>query len=71
MSPADAQAIGLSEGDVVQVASKIGTRQKPLSVKEGLKPGVLEYIVFRDRQQAPEVSIDTPAKWIEVKVQKG
>ncbi len=70
MSPADAQANGLSEGDVVQVSSKSGTVSKPLSVKEGLKPGVLEYIVFRDRKEASGL-IDTPAKWVEVKVQKG
>ncbi len=70
MSPADAQANGLAEGDVVQVSSKSGTVSKPLSVKEGLKPGVLEYIVFRDRKEASGL-IDTPAKWVEVKVQKG
>jgi hypothetical protein len=35
-----------------------------------LRPGVLEYIVFRDR---PEVLglMETPAKWIEVEVGKG
>ena len=51
MSPADAAVIGLAEGDVVRVASKNGSLHKPLSIKEGLRPGVLEYIVFRDRTE--------------------
>jgi NADH dehydrogenase/NADH:ubiquinone oxidoreductase subunit G len=70
LSPADASALGLAEGDVVRVTSSRGSLHKPLSLKEGLRPGVLEYIVFRDR---PEVLglIATPEKWIEVKVEKG
>jgi len=70
MSSADATALGLSEGDVVQVSSKSGAVVKPLSIKEGLRQGVLEYIVFTDRKEASGL-VDSPAKWIEVRVQKG
>jgi hypothetical protein len=70
MSSADAAALGLSEGDVVQVSSKSGAVVKPLSIKEGLRRGVLEYIVFTDRKEASGL-MDSPAKWIEVRVQKG
>ena len=70
MSPADAQANGLSEGDVVQVSSKSGTVSKPLSVKEGLKPGRARIYRIQGPQRGVR-SIDAPAKWVEVKVQKG
>jgi anaerobic selenocysteine-containing dehydrogenase len=70
LSATDAAAMGLAEGDVVRVTSSRGSLHKPLSIKEGLRPGVLEYIVFRDR---PEVLglMETPVKWIEVEVGKG
>jgi formate dehydrogenase major subunit len=70
LSGTDAAAMGLAEGDVVRVTSKSGSLHKPLSIKEGLRPGVLEYIVFRDR---PEVLglMEAPVKWIEVEVGKG
>ena len=70
MSAADALALGLAEGDVVQVASKSGALNKPLSIKEGLRPGVLEYLVFRDRAEILKL-MGTPAKWLEVQVRKG
>jgi anaerobic selenocysteine-containing dehydrogenase len=70
MSGADAAAMGLAEGDVVQVASSRGSLYKPLSIKEGLRPGVLEYLVFRDRPEVLGLTA-TPAKWIEVEVRKG
>ena len=69
-SPADAADLGLAEGDVVRLTSSRGSLYKPLSIKEGLRPGVLEYIVFRDRQDVLGL-VATPAKWIEVKVEKG
>ncbi len=69
MSPADASALGVVEGDVVQITSKTGTVDKPLSLKEGLRPGVLEYLIFRDRPAALKL-MESPAKWIEVQVQR-
>jgi predicted molibdopterin-dependent oxidoreductase YjgC len=70
MSREDASTLGLVEGDVVEVESKSGVVQKPLSIKDGLRPGVLEYIVFKDRRQALKLSAQ-PTKWIEVRVRKG
>jgi predicted molibdopterin-dependent oxidoreductase YjgC len=70
MSGEDAAALGLSEGDIVEVESGSGLVQKPISIKEGLRRRVLEYLVFRDRQQALKLSA-SPTKWIEVKVRKG
>jgi NADH dehydrogenase/NADH:ubiquinone oxidoreductase subunit G len=70
MSGTDAAAMGLAEGDVAHVASKSGAVDKPVSIKEGLRPGVLEYLVFRDRPEALRL-MGTPAKWVEVKVLKG
>lgn len=70
MSGEDAAALGVSEGDIIEVESASGLVQKPVSIKEGLRPGALEYVVFKDRQQALRLSA-SPAKWIEVKVRKG
>jgi predicted molibdopterin-dependent oxidoreductase YjgC len=70
MSPEDAASLKVSEGDIIEVESQSGLVQKPVSIKEGLKKGVLEYLVFKDRQQALRLSA-SPAKWIEVKVRKG
>jgi predicted molibdopterin-dependent oxidoreductase YjgC len=70
LSATDAATMGFAEGDVVRVTSKSGSLHKPLSIKEGLRPGVLEYIVFRDRPQVLGL-MQTPEKWIEVKVEKG
>jgi predicted molibdopterin-dependent oxidoreductase YjgC len=70
MSGEDASALGVSEGDVVEIESKSGIVQKPFSIKEGLRPGVLEYVVFKDRRQALRLSA-LPTKWIDVKVRKG
>jgi predicted molibdopterin-dependent oxidoreductase YjgC len=69
MSEEDAKDLGLAEGDIVQVESGSGTLQKPISVKEGLRRGVLEYLVFRDRREALKLSADV-SKWIEVRVRK-
>jgi len=70
LSPEDAAVLGVSEGDVVEVESKSGVVQKPASIKEGLRPGVLEYVVFKDRRQVLKLSA-SPTKWIDVKVRKG
>lgn len=70
ISPEDAVALGVLEGENVLIESQAGSVSKAVSVKEGLRPGVLEYIVFRDRREALGLS-QTPAKWIDVKVSKG
>jgi predicted molibdopterin-dependent oxidoreductase YjgC len=70
MSPEDAGALGIGEGTTIEVESKNGLIRKPVSIKNGLRQGVLEYILFKDRQQALKLST-SPKKWIEVKVRKG
>ncbi len=70
MSDADAARLGIVEGDIVEVQSSEGSLHKPVSIKEGLRPGVLEYIVFKDRFQVYKLAA-APTKWIEVKVRKG
>ncbi len=70
MSREDAEGLGVSEGDIIEVESRSGLVQKPVSIKEGLRRGVLEYLVYKDRQQALRLSA-SPTKWIEVKVRKG
>jgi anaerobic selenocysteine-containing dehydrogenase len=70
MSGQDAVKLGLAEGDIVEIESKTGSLSKPVYIKDGLRQGVLEYIVFKDRSQVFKLST-TPTKWIEVKVRKG
>jgi NADH-quinone oxidoreductase subunit G len=70
MSPEDASSLGIGEGTTIVVESKNGLIRKPVSIKHGLRQGVLEYILFKDRQQALKLST-SPKKWIEVKVRKG
>jgi predicted molibdopterin-dependent oxidoreductase YjgC len=70
MSPEDAGSLGIGEGTAIEVESKNGLIRKPVSIKNGLRQGVLEYILFKDRQQALKLST-SPKKWIEVKVRKG
>jgi len=69
-SPEDAAALGITEGDPVKVSSGGGSMRAPVSVMEGLKPGVLQYLAFADRQGVLGLSA-APVKWIEVKVEKG
>jgi hypothetical protein len=70
MSDLDAAALGVTDGDIIEVASGAGLLQKPVSIKEGLRPGVLEYLVFRDRGEALKL-MGTSAKWVAVRVRKG
>jgi anaerobic selenocysteine-containing dehydrogenase len=71
MSREDAAAANIAEGEIVLVQAKGGSLRKPLSVKDGLKPGVMEYVVFKDRAEVTAL-METPLqKWIEVKVDKG
>lgn len=70
ISSADAERIGLKEGDGVTVTSDEGSVTKAVSIKEGLRPGVLEYALFRDRREALKLST-SHRKSIDVSVEKG
>ncbi len=70
ISGEDAQRLGVSEGDVVILESAAGSIEKSVSVKEGLRAGVMEYMAFQDRQDVLSLSA-SPAKWITVQMRKG
>jgi anaerobic selenocysteine-containing dehydrogenase len=69
ISPEDAERLGLQPGDKVSLASGTGSLEKAVTLKQGLKPGVVEYIVFRERAAVLALS-DGPAKVINVTVRK-
>ena len=50
VSPEDAAVLGVSEGDQVVLTSEHGTAQERVVIKEGLKKGVLEYRMSKNRQ---------------------
>jgi predicted molibdopterin-dependent oxidoreductase YjgC len=69
VSPEDARELGLSPGDAVKIESPLGSMQHPVTVKDGLRQGVLEYISLKDRQQALKLTAE-PARVIDVTVKK-
>lgn len=70
ISPSDAEKFGLREGDGVTLTSDEGSIKKGVSIKEGLRPGVLEYLLFKDRREALKLSSGF-TKLIDVSVEKG
>ena len=69
MSPEDAEKLDVKAGATVLVTSKAGSMEKGVALKQGLKSGVLEYVVFRERETALSLS-EEPAKAISVTVRK-
>jgi len=70
MSPEDAAALGVAERDPVIIQSEAGSIKKGVSIKAGLRQGVLEYVLFKDRRDALGLSKGME-KVIDVSVQKG
>jgi predicted molibdopterin-dependent oxidoreductase YjgC len=70
MSPEDAVALGVAERDPVIIQSEVGSIKKSVSIKTGLRQGVLEYVLFKDRRDALGLSKGME-KVIDVSVQKG
>jgi NADH-quinone oxidoreductase subunit G len=70
ISPEDAEKIGLREGDGVTLTSDEGSVTKAVTIKDGLRPGVLEYLLFKDRREALRLS-SAFKKLIDVSVEKG
>jgi predicted molibdopterin-dependent oxidoreductase YjgC len=68
-SPEDTKALGVSAGDEVVIESATGSMKHTVSIKEGLRKGVLEYMSLKDRQNALKLTAD-PAKVIDVTVKK-
>jgi hypothetical protein len=70
ISPEDAAVLGVKDDERVTVESTAGSLTKAVTIKEGLKPGVLEYMLFKDRKEALGLSRE-PDKVIDVSVVKG
>jgi anaerobic selenocysteine-containing dehydrogenase len=69
MAPEDAQALGLGQGNEVLIESGTGQMKHAVSLKEGLRPGVLEYVCFTDREAVLGL-LKGQAKVIDVTVKK-
>lgn len=70
ISAADAEKIGVREGDGLTITSDEGSVKKAVSIKEGLRSGVLEYLLFQDRRDVLKLS-SSSRKLIDVSVEKG
>jgi anaerobic selenocysteine-containing dehydrogenase len=70
ISPEDAAALGVAERDLVTIQSEAGTIRKGVAIKAGLRPGILEYVLFKERRDALNLSKGMK-KVIDVSVQKG
>ena len=69
ISPEDAAALNIADGDEVCLESDSGSVTRPVVIKAGMKRGVLEGLLFRKRQEMLALS-PRPAKVIDVSVRK-
>ncbi len=70
ISPEDAAALDVTEGSTVTLESSAGKAQRKVSIKEGLKRGVIEYRMLRNRQDILKLC-DGYRKRVPVTVKKG
>ncbi|MBA4390891.1 MAG: hypothetical protein C0399_08120 [Syntrophus sp. (in: bacteria)] len=70
ISPEDATALTIAEGDTVTLESDFGTAQERASIKKGLKQGVVEYRMSKNRQNILKLAGGCE-KHIPVTVKKG
>jgi anaerobic selenocysteine-containing dehydrogenase len=52
IAPQDAQKLGVEERGQVLIESAEGSITKAVSIKKGLRQGVLEYVAFKERRDA-------------------
>jgi predicted molibdopterin-dependent oxidoreductase YjgC len=69
LSPEDAARLQVAEGDEVRVESDGGAVTAAVSVKAGIRPGVLECVPFRRRGEMLSL-LSQPAKVVDVSVRK-
>ncbi|MBA4421629.1 MAG: hypothetical protein C0390_00860 [Syntrophus sp. (in: bacteria)] len=69
VSPEDATILGLADGDAVSMESVDGTATGTVTIKPGIRKGVLECLLFRKRGEMLLLS-RKPAKVIDVSVRK-
>ncbi len=70
IAPEDAQRLGVEEQGQVLIESAEGSIKKAVSVRKGLREGVLEYVVFKERTEALGFSKHMQ-KVLDVTVKKG
>ncbi len=70
ISPGDAAALAVENGDLVVLESAEGSCTRSVTIKEGLKQGILEAVLFRERHDLLKLA-RTPAKVITVSLTKG
>ena len=69
IAPEDAAKLGIKNGETLRMESATGAAVRPVTVRAGIKPGVIECFLFRQRRDmlalAPGV-----AKVVEVSAKK-
>jgi len=70
VSPEDAAALNVHEGERLFLESASGAVTRPVTIKPGIRRGVLECLLFRQRGDVLALS-SRPAKVIEVSARKG
>jgi predicted molibdopterin-dependent oxidoreductase YjgC len=56
LSPEDAAALRLNDGEELCMESASGRMVRPVTIRKGIKPGVLECVLFRERRDALSLS---------------
>jgi formate dehydrogenase alpha subunit len=56
LSPEDAKALGLADGDALCVESESGRMVRTATIRAGIRPGVLECLLFQKRRDALSLS---------------
>jgi anaerobic selenocysteine-containing dehydrogenase len=69
ISPEDAAVLQLADGDAICIESAEGTATGTVTIKAGIRKGVLECMLFRNRREMLSLSLK-PAKVIDVSVRK-
>jgi len=69
ISPGDAAALALKDGDELHLESASGSVSRPVTVKAGIKQGVLECLLFQERSEMLALS-PRLAKVIAVSIRK-
>jgi anaerobic selenocysteine-containing dehydrogenase len=69
ISPGDAAKLGLVDGDAVRLEGEDGAAVRPVTIKSGMRQGVLECLLFENRHEVLALSM-RPSKVIDVSVRK-
>ncbi|MFH2076734.1 MAG: molybdopterin-dependent oxidoreductase, partial [Pseudomonadota bacterium] len=69
LSPEDAASLGIADGESLCIESVDGAVTRPVTIKAGMKTGILECVLFRNRSEMLALSL-RPSKVIAVSVRK-